>query len=131
MSASGDPVADFSILPPTLSEPSPYREQSIQVRAVVSVTGIPAPQWGIAATGPPARAAHKIAYDAAAAKSVMFGGETQFQRFADTWAYDSSSQTWDQRHPATSPAPRSGGPIAYDSDRQRTVLFGGQSTGYF
>jgi len=39
-----------------------------------------------------------------------------------TWTWD--GRTWTERHPAHSPGPRTGATFAYDTARQRLVLFG-------
>jgi hypothetical protein len=45
----------------------------------------------------------------------------------DTWVFDGTS--WTQLNPATSPSPRFGHAMAFDSVRKRVVLFGGRSNG--
>jgi hypothetical protein len=71
-----------------------------------------------------------MAYDAVLNLVVLFGGlpADTFpypQPFADTWGWDGVS--WVQRNPATIPTPRSSHAMAYDTARQRIVLFGGNS----
>ncbi len=54
----------------------------------------------------------------------MFGGDaTSTVMPGETWAWDGTN--WSQRMPATSPPARNTRAMAYDSDRQRIVMFGG------
>src|SRR5215469_1962040 len=80
--------------------------------------------------GPSARSFHAMAYDAARAQVVLFGGDLNPRPFAgknlpsgETWAWD--GQAWTQLAD-TGPSPRrSASSMAYDSVRERVVLFGG------
>jgi len=78
-------------------------------------------------TSPPARFGHAMAYDAARARVVMFGGQGDRGDLGDTWEYDGTTwtQTADARLVVTSPAARSFHAMAFDSARERVVLFGG------
>ncbi len=60
-----------------------------------------------------------MAYDAARGQSIAFTG------LAET--YVSSGNTWVRAQPANSPSRRCGHALAYDSARQRVVLFGGHN----
>lgn len=75
---------------------------------------------------PAARSYSAMTYDAASARTVMFGGSTATGRLSDTWEWDGSD--WAERLPATSPSPRYGHAMAYDEFRGVSVLFGGQTT---
>jgi hypothetical protein len=77
------------------------------------------------ATSPAARYANAMAYDGERGRAVLFGGggETSPYLLADTWEWNGA--TWVDRTPATSPPPRSYHALAYDSSRERLVLFGG------
>ena len=81
---------------------------------------------------PTARYIHGMAYDSARGVSVLFGGDgTGRERRNDTWEYNGSA--WTQIQPAQSPPGRVNiqGGMVFDSQRNRTVLFGGLSaTGY-
>lgn len=77
---------------------------------------------------PSARGSASMAYDAAHQQIVLFGGEAETgghvtAAVRDTWTWDGS--TWTQQHPAASPAARYFASMAYDTARQRTLLFGG------
>ncbi len=77
-------------------------------------------------TVPPGRQTHAMVYDGLRHRVVMFGGlsgnETTF--YGDTWEWDGND--WLQRFPASSPPARSDHGMAYDSARDRIVLFGGR-----
>jgi hypothetical protein len=77
---------------------------------------------------PSARMYHAMAYDSAHAKVVLFGGERLGDSLflADTWEWDGA--TWTQATPATSPPERANHAMAYDSARDKTVLFGGNTS---
>jgi hypothetical protein len=78
--------------------------------------------------GPSARYWHAMAYDGHAKQTILFGGSypgTSGPRPAlgDTWGWNGKS--WIQRQDIGPPA-RFGASMAYDSDRDTTVLFGGR-----
>ncbi|MDP3244850.1 MAG: MopE-related protein, partial [bacterium] len=62
-------------------------------------------------------------YDSQAGKVVLFGGWGGGSYFGDTWEWNGT--TWTQVS-STGPAPRVNHAMAYDSQRQKTVLFGGR-----
>jgi len=79
-------------------------------------------------TYPGLRAGAAMAYDSAHAQVVLFGGtgaltESGSSFLGDTWLWDGSQ--WTQASPQTSPGPRAGHGMAYDSVRGQVVLFGG------
>ena len=79
-------------------------------------------------TTPPAVTGHAMAYDAAADRTVLFGGSLAGNvRINDTWLFD--GKDWAQAAPAVSPPARAGHPLAYDISRGRVVLFGGIGVG--
>jgi N-acetylneuraminic acid mutarotase len=43
----------------------------------------------------------------------------------ETWAFDPSERKWERKNPAIGPSGRCGHGIAYDSQSDRTILFGG------
>ncbi|MEK6799869.1 MAG: kelch repeat-containing protein [Planctomycetota bacterium] len=78
-------------------------------------------------TAPTPRRGNAMAYDSARGATVLFGGsdiqggvETLRD---DTWEWDGAM--WNRRFPPTSPSARGGHAMAYDSARDRIVLFGG------
>lgn len=75
------------------------------------------------------RSGHAVAYDSARQRVVLFGGIQGWPPYVlnDTWEWN--GKDWTQRAPASSPPARGLHAMAYDSARQRTVLFGGTSGG--
>lgn len=69
---------------------------------------------------PPARTLGGLAYDAARAECVLFGGAGYRN---DTWVWDGVD--WTERLTATRPSGRVRHALAYDPIRRRTLLFGG------
>lgn len=75
-------------------------------------------------SSPPARVQSAVSFDGQGV--VLFGGvfwTSQGSFFNDTWRWDGSD--WSDLRPATAPSPRAGSAMAYDSVRQRILLFGG------
>jgi hypothetical protein len=83
-------------------------------------------QQGMGRRGPDARRHTAMAYDAARARTVLFGGETDTALAQDTWTWDGTA--WSLQ-PVTGPTPsvRFGHAVAYDAVRERVVLFAGAS----
>ena len=81
------------------------------------------------ATSPSARIGHAMAYDAGRGVTVLYGGITingsNAVFLGDTWEWDGTN--WTQKVPAASPPILGLHAMAYDSLRQRVVLFGGSS----
>jgi hypothetical protein len=84
------------------------------------------------ASWPAPRYLHALVYDSARDKTVLFGGWTSTNNFPiydDLWEWDGDSGTWTDRTPSPRPAAwpkaRYHHAMVYDSQRQRTVLFGG------
>ncbi len=78
---------------------------------------------------PPGRFSATMAYDAARARIVLFGGFSHveggpYENKADTWEFDGAA--WQVRRPLLSPPGRQDAVLAYDTRRQRVVLFGGR-----
>src|SRR5207237_10161832 len=75
---------------------------------------------------PRPRADHALAYDAARARVVLFGGSggSGGGALADTWEWDGAGRT-ERDTSMRAPPPRRGAGMAYDAGRARDVLFGG------
>jgi len=71
---------------------------------------------------PPGRSGHTFAYDPAAKRIVMHGGQDSDTKFADTWIWNASG--WAQLE-TEGPGDRLNASMAWDG--QRMVLFGGSS----
>ena len=79
-----------------------------------------------ASTRPSERSGHRLAFDSTRGCTVLFGGYGSLPtvNLGDTWEWNGSA--WTQRTPAVSPPARTLHALAFDSARNRTVLFGGQ-----
>ncbi len=89
-------------------------------------------QWhdGQSVSPPGFRTNHAAAWDAGRHRLVVFGGRHGNQILGDTWEWD-PKLGWGQvaglqSNNANVPVPRENAAMAYDSVRQRTVLFGGR-----
>ncbi len=80
-------------------------------------------------TGPPRRDGHAMAFDPSRSRVIVFGGRsaiTSIQYLNDMWEWDGA--TWSQVTPTgTLPPPRAGHAMAYDTYRNRLVIFGGNN----
>ncbi len=79
---------------------------------------------------PPARSQHALAYDVQSDRVILYGGDLGTRAGegrADTWAFDSNTNTWTNMTPSLSPPPRAAHALAYDSDSDRVILFGGRT----
>jgi hypothetical protein len=82
-------------------------------------------------SAPSARWGHAMVYDSQRHVVALFGGVVSNEPILsanDTWEWDGT--TWTQRFPAIVPPVRFGHAIAYDSTRNRTVMFGGTVDGF-
>jgi N-acetylneuraminic acid mutarotase len=71
-------------------------------------------------------------YDAKSDRLIMFGGEqpgsVSTGTFNDeTWAYEVTANTWTQMKPASAPSKRYVAGLAYDTESDRVILFGGHN----
>jgi len=76
---------------------------------------------------PPPRALSPMAFDPAAKKIVLFGGDGLDRVHADTWLYDCATRTWEEKKPAVGPAPRFGHALLALPKSGRVVLIGGKA----
>jgi hypothetical protein len=76
---------------------------------------------------PSPRSGHRMAYDSARQRTVLFGGLGSTGTLGDSWEWDGAN--WLQLSPASNPPSRHSHAMAYDSSRQRTVVFGGIGNG--
>jgi N-acetylneuraminic acid mutarotase len=86
-------------------------------------------------SGPTARGAADMAYDAESDRVILVGGATdvisnQPVISDETWAYDYNTNTWTEM--AKGPAKHNGDRLAYDTESDRVILFGGYDmSGFF
>lgn len=80
----------------------------------------------ITASGPAARYDHTMVYDSTGQKVILFGGRDASSSFNDLWQWDSGTATWTQlSSTGATPSARYGHAMAYDSNRDKVVVFGG------
>ena len=82
-------------------------------------------------TSPPGRGGAGMAYDVTAQRTILFGGAsgTATSTFlGDTWAYDSSSNTWTNLTVTYSPQARVDLGLAYSTRAGVSVMFGGTTS---
>jgi hypothetical protein len=83
-------------------------------------------------SGPAPRAVHAMAYDAGRSVTLLFGGvnwSNSTPYYGDTWEWNGTG--WAQRVTTIAPSARAYHGMAYDAQRDITVLFGGSgSAGY-
>src|SRR5207248_2668181 len=72
---------------------------------------------------PGKRGAHVMVYDSGRGRVLMFGGHVGTTGLDDTWSYENGD--WVRIEPANSPTPRYLAGGAFDSNRNRMVVFGG------
>ena len=77
------------------------------------------------ASFPSGRYGHQAAYHSGADRIIMFSGATDAEHFNETWSYDYDSNTWTDLNPSTMPPLRRYGAMAYDSESDKIILFGG------
>ncbi len=77
------------------------------------------------AAPPSARGFHQMAYSPVYKRIVLFGGVHVFERFTDTWLYDTAQNTWTQLHTPTSPSLRIFFGMAWDETRHKMMIYGG------
>ncbi len=76
-------------------------------------------------TSPSARSFSGMAYDAESDRVILFGGATDAGASDETWAYDYNTNMWTNMGPAARPFHRHSPYLAYDTESDRVVLFGG------
>jgi hypothetical protein len=74
---------------------------------------------------PPARANSRLAYDPWVKKVVLFGGDRLNELVADTWVFDTTTGTWEEKKPAVSPSPRGGHALLWLPKAKKLLLLGG------
>jgi len=77
---------------------------------------------------PSPRYDHQLVYDSRSDRVILFGGAVGAgpTLLGDTWTYDYESDTWTDMAPAASPPARQASAMAYDSESDLTIVFGGR-----
>ncbi|MHA1995858.1 MAG: Kelch repeat-containing protein [Candidatus Hodarchaeales archaeon] len=85
---------------------------------------------------PPFRGSASMSYDGKNDRMILFGGfnskmyetpETTIPFYCDTWAYDYNTNTWTNMSPSANPPPIGNHESVYDSESNKTIIFGGRS----
>jgi N-acetylneuraminic acid mutarotase len=86
--------------------------------------------WTEMAKGPEDHLGYRMAYDSESDRSILFGGMVypRIKLLNDTWAYDFNTDTWTEMQPSTSPPVRNYHAMAYDTQADRVILFGGSDS---
>lgn len=66
-----------------------------------------------------------MTYDSVNQKCILFGGQIGDNAVDHTWIYDGQLNTWTRRYPDEAPARRINTGLAFDSENNVTILFGG------
>lgn len=91
----------------------------------------PCAQWvPIAPVGasPVARWGHRIEYDRARDRVVLYGGYDNANYLDDTWEYDPATRAWARAFPPMFPSSRAELAMTYDTNRARVVVYSGANT---
>jgi N-acetylneuraminic acid mutarotase len=77
---------------------------------------------------PKGKAGHSMAYDSANDVVIVYGGQigtgTTDKKY-DTMAYDYNNNNWTNLNPSEKPYPSTWGAMAYDSESEKIIQFGG------
>lgn len=100
---------------------------------IPSATSTPTEQ---AKPRPSSRGEAPLAYDSKSNQVILFGGATgnpnsMSSMNGETWIYVVDQNTWVEVKSPSSPSPRDNVLLAYDSESDRVILFGGARPGFF
>ncbi len=98
----------------------------------VSLSVAAAAPAALCSSGPSPRLACRLVYDPVNERLMMFGGMyegSQAQVFGDTWIFDWGTESWRLLEVEPHPSPRMDYGIAYVSELEGFILFGGWNTG--
>lgn len=100
---------------------------------VVLAEGVdcPAESWVEAkpAQVPGVRICGMMVYDSESDVVLQYGGFNGAEGTGEMWAYDYETNTWENKTPLISPAPRYGQGFIYDESRDRCMMFFGTDVG--
>ena len=138
LAGCGGQAAEPAAVAPTAAEPTAVPPTDISPTATpvpptatpVPPTETPEPTATAIPIAPSARGYVTLAYDTESDLMVLFGGQTgsccDASSFSGTtWIYDVTAYAWSKQQPAVSPSARAAAAMAYDSESDRVVLFGG------
>ncbi|MCU0862374.1 MAG: kelch repeat-containing protein [Planctomycetes bacterium] len=103
---------------------------SLAATAAMAIAQTP-PSWTQSLTGtqPGLRSLQGMAYDSARQRTVMFGGWNYPNGLFNSQTWEWGGTAWSQIQTASAPSARSHCMLAFDSVRNRIVLFGGYIAG--
>ncbi|MFW9923179.1 MAG: Kelch repeat-containing protein [Candidatus Thorarchaeota archaeon] len=84
-------------------------------------------------TIPKTRYFFAMAYDHFESKIIMFGGDNEqstLRALDDTWTFNTSTENWFEVSPSIKPLPRNNHNMIFDSNLNKTLLFGGLGEDY-
>lgn len=81
------------------------------------------------ANAPSGRFGHGMVYDALHFEILLVGGRVGHSFLGDTWSYNVATNTWTLRNPTGYFYPRAASQVAYDTERNVAVVFGGDMQG--
>jgi hypothetical protein len=86
--------------------------------------------WKEMAKGPIARLGNQMVYHTASDRIILFGGAAPPGQIAgggnDTWVYDFNEDSWQEMAPSTRPPKRYHHAMAYDSESDKVLVWGGK-----
>jgi hypothetical protein len=128
LTACNTPQPELTPIPPTPSLAQPTTPAS-PLPPTVAVTLVP-PTAPPAEANPSPRGYTSLAYDSESKRVIMFGGQTgdyeELSSYNDeTWAYDAGANKWTEMKPSSGPSKRSALSLAYDTESDRVILYGG------
>ena len=105
-----------------------FKESNAPAAGAVLETAPPGGRWTVLSPSPSEfQNYHSAAYDSKSGEIVVFGGGAQGYIFTNIWVYSYSTDKWTVKNPYPHPSAGVRAAIAYDSARDRFVVFGGQS----
>jgi N-acetylneuraminic acid mutarotase len=92
--------------------------------------------WTRMSSKPKPRSQGGMVYDSESDRIILFGGwldegmsASLDEKYGDTWAYDFNTDSWERMEPNPSPPPRCCFQMAYDSESDRVIIWGGWGKG--
>jgi len=74
---------------------------------------------------PSARYWHQAAFDSGYPGLLIFGGDGGYSYLADTWSFETETESWNRKRPELAPPARIVGSAVYCPDYEQVILFGG------
>jgi N-acetylneuraminic acid mutarotase len=125
VTACAPTTLEVTTIPPTATqEPTPTTEPTPTATL---------PPTEVVILQPSTRIYVSFAFDSESNQVILFGGQitaaSPYTAIGDTWAYDVTASKWTLMNPSSSPSPMGAASMAYDSESDRVIIFGGASGG--